>query len=60
MIVIGISALVGGNYTKQVVHDHLIWPEVCQVGSTEGPALRGFLLVWEAAGRGRWRDARSH
>src|SRR6185295_987814 len=38
----------------------LIWPNVCQVASTEGPALRGFLLVWEAAGGGRVRDARSH
>src|SRR3954471_12200692 len=32
---------------------HLIWPEVCQVRSMEGPAVRGFLLVWEAAGGGR-------
>ncbi len=27
----------------------LIWLDVCQVGSTESPAVRGFCVAWEAA-----------
>jgi choline dehydrogenase-like flavoprotein len=47
-------------YKTVCTHYSLIWPEDCQVRSTESPAVRGFLLVWEAAGGGLVRDARSH
>jgi hypothetical protein len=38
----------------------LIWREFCQVAAPNAPQCGAFLLVWEAAGCGRWRDARSH